>query len=250
MTPAGLRGRRHETDVQGRRGGPRGRPCPHAAGRSASMGRRSRRSPSRSAISSDRGRASTSSSRRSTRSRATGGWRPTGTCPIGSHAAVRLTNSSKAPVTVSAVVSVDRAQPPEGSLTFHARWRYQDDLQTKKADGTLDWPALRVSGSSGRFVGLLLEHLQPHAGLVGRGRREDLRRWRELPQHVRHRDRGLLRLRLGRQPPLHESVPRPDAVRRPRHARGTAATFATRSSTPCRSTNRSVSTSRSGTGRP
>ena len=119
--------------------------------RSASMGRRSPRSPSRWAISSGRGRASTSSSRRSTGSRVTGGWRPTGTCPIGSQCRIRLTNSSKEPVTVSAVVSVDRGPTSRGFPHFHARWRFQDDLQTKKADGTLDWPALRVSGSSGPF---------------------------------------------------------------------------------------------------
>ena len=64
---------------------------------------------------------------------------------------------------------IDPAQPPEGPLYFHARWRYQDDLQTKKADGTLDWPALRVSGAPGRFVGLLLNVYNPTPAWWGEG---------------------------------------------------------------------------------
>ena len=58
---------------------------------------------------------------------------------------------------------------PRTLLYFHARWRYQDDLQTRKADGTLDWPALRVSGASGRFVGLLLNVYNPTPAWWGEG---------------------------------------------------------------------------------
>ena len=58
---------------------------------------------------------------------------------------------------------------PDDFLYFHARWRYQDNLQTKKADGTLDWPALRVSGASGRFVGLLLNVFNPTPAWWGEG---------------------------------------------------------------------------------
>ena len=62
-----------------------------------------------------------------------------------------------------------QAEPPKDLLHFHARWRYQDDLQTKKADGTLDWPALRVSGAPGRFVGLLLNVYNPTPAWWGEG---------------------------------------------------------------------------------
>ncbi|MGD0040302.1 MAG: DUF2961 domain-containing protein, partial [Isosphaeraceae bacterium] len=45
----------------------------------------------------------------------------------------------------------------------------QDGLRTKKADGTLDWPALRVSGAPGRFVGLLLDIFNPTPAWWGEG---------------------------------------------------------------------------------
>ena len=64
---------------------------------------------------------------------------------------------------------IDKEPPPENALYFHARWRYQDGLQTKKADGTLDWPALRVSGAPGRFVGLLVNIFNPTPAWWGEG---------------------------------------------------------------------------------
>jgi hypothetical protein len=70
---------------------------------------------------------------------------------------------------ISGCVSFDPTPPPDQLLYFHARWRYQDNLQTKKADGTLDWPALRVSGASGRFVGLLLNVFNPTPAWWGEG---------------------------------------------------------------------------------
>jgi hypothetical protein len=82
---------------------------------------------------------------------------------------IRLTNSSDQPVAVSGSLRVDTVEPPEDSLYFHARWRYQDDLQTKKANGTTDWPALRVSGAPGRFAGLLLDVFNPTPAWWGEG---------------------------------------------------------------------------------
>jgi hypothetical protein len=82
---------------------------------------------------------------------------------------MRLINSSGTAVTVSCAVSVDAEPPAENTLTFHARWRYQDGLLTKKADGTLDWPALRVSGTPGRFVGLLVNIFNPSPAWWGEG---------------------------------------------------------------------------------
>ncbi len=66
-------------------------------------------------------------------------------------------------------VTYDDTEPPAGALYFHARWRYQDGLQTRKAAGTLDWPALRVAGSTGRYVGLLLNVFNPTPGWWGEG---------------------------------------------------------------------------------
>ncbi len=72
-------------------------------------------------------------------------------------------------MTYTGTVTYDAAEAAKDSLYFHARWRYQDGLQTKKADGTLDWPALRVSGAPGRFVGLLLDIFNPTPAWWGEG---------------------------------------------------------------------------------
>jgi hypothetical protein len=89
--------------------------------------------------------------------------------PFGKSVRVRLTNLSGSRVKIHGAVNLDTA-PPEGDiLYFHARWRYQDGLQTKKADGTMDWPALRVSRAPGRFVGLLLNVFNPTLGWWGEG---------------------------------------------------------------------------------
>ena len=82
---------------------------------------------------------------------------------------IKLTNQSSSTVSYTLFVTGDGAEPPANSLYFHARWRYQDGLQTKKADGTLDWPALRVSGAPGRFVGLLLNIFNPTPAWWGEG---------------------------------------------------------------------------------
>jgi hypothetical protein len=82
---------------------------------------------------------------------------------------VRLTNLSELPVKIHGTVCLD-FNPPQGDLLyFHARWRYQDGLQTKKADGTMDWPVLRVSSAPGRFVGLLLNVFNPTPAWWGEG---------------------------------------------------------------------------------
>ena len=59
-----------------------------------------------------------------------------------------------------------------------------------------------------------LRDRQRRADLVGRGRSEDLGRRRAVPEHLRHRDGGRLRLRLRRQQAVHAALPRPDARRR------------------------------------
>ena len=82
---------------------------------------------------------------------------------------IRLANSSSQAVSVLAALNVDRAPPPEDSLYFHARWRYQDGLLTKKGDGTMDWPALRVAEAPGRFVGLLVDIFNPTPAWWGEG---------------------------------------------------------------------------------
>jgi hypothetical protein len=82
---------------------------------------------------------------------------------------LRFTNYSGQPVTVGGGVVGDLAPQTPDFLHFHARWRYQDDLQTVKANGTMDWPALRVSGAPGRFVGLLANIYNPTPAWWGEG---------------------------------------------------------------------------------
>src|SRR5262245_16257514 len=82
---------------------------------------------------------------------------------------VRLTNQSKQPVTVKGEILTGPPPRAEDFLYFHARWRYQDGLETRKAEGTMDWPALRVTGAKGRFVGLLLNIFNPTPAWWGEG---------------------------------------------------------------------------------
>lgn len=82
---------------------------------------------------------------------------------------IRLENQSGEPVKIMGAFHIDREQPPADALYFHARWRYRDELQTKKADGTLDWPALRVEGAPGRFAGLLVNIFNPTPAWWGEG---------------------------------------------------------------------------------
>lgn len=68
-------------------------------------------------------------------------------------------------------VTIDGRDDPAaaGMLTFHARWLQRDDVQTLKGAGTLDWPALRVSGGPGRFVGLQCSLYNPVTAWWGEG---------------------------------------------------------------------------------
>jgi hypothetical protein len=82
---------------------------------------------------------------------------------------IQLTNCSEMPVKIHGAVDLDPIAPQDDHLYFHAHWRYQDGLQTRKADGTIDWPALRVSRAPGRFVGLLLNIFNPTPAWWGEG---------------------------------------------------------------------------------
>ena len=116
----------------------------------------------------------------------------------------------------SAAERRDRAQPPKGCPPLPRPLAIPG--RAPDEEGRRDAGLARAAGLGQRRAvssACSLNIYNPIAGLVGRGGREDLRGRRELPQHVRHRHRGLLRLRLGRQSPLHEPVPRPDPVRRP-----------------------------------
>ena len=126
------------------------------------------------------------------------GWRstPTGICRSRKEAVVELINEGKTPfaaqfmITHAPLDEADRAR----SARFHAKW-HRDAFLPTEPERWIDWPMLKTEGT-GRFCGVALEVWNPQRRLVGRGRREVLRRRREVPVHHRHRLGGLLRLRL------------------------------------------------------
>jgi Protein of unknown function (DUF2961) len=89
-------------------------------------------------------------------------------------ARIRLTNNSSKPLSVQGSFQATTIPGPEepaptSLLHFNARWLYEDGIQTKAGDGTKEWPALRVEGGAGRFVGLLLDVFNPTAAWWGEG---------------------------------------------------------------------------------
>ena len=118
-----------------------------------------------------------------------------------------------------------------------------------KADGTLDWPALRVSGRPGRFVGLLLNVYNPTPAWWGEGDEKIYVDGESFPSTFGTGTEDYFGYAWGDNHlysnPFHAQT-RCDGP----GSRGTPATSATSCSTACRSRNRWRSTSRSGTGRP
>jgi hypothetical protein len=89
--------------------------------------------------------------------------------PFERKATVRLFNQGKQKVSITGHTTVDAAPPARPFLHFHARWRYQDGLKTRRAAGTLDWRALEATSGPGRFVGLLLNVFNPVSAWWGEG---------------------------------------------------------------------------------
>jgi len=89
--------------------------------------------------------------------------------PYRRNARIAVANQSGSPVDM--VVRYQWRDDPAAAdmLTFHARWLQRDDVQTVKGAGTLDWPALRVSGGAGRFVGLQCSLYNPVTAWWGEG---------------------------------------------------------------------------------
>ena len=90
--------------------------------------------------------------------------------PFAKSARVNLKNGASKPIRVESRINTVNTPPsPAKLLYFHARWLYEDGIQTKAGDGTKEWPALRVAGGAGRFVGLLLDVYNPVAAWWGEG---------------------------------------------------------------------------------
>ena len=122
--------------------------------------------------------------------------RPVGSCPTGNPAESpsRISESGRPP-------SNWRRRRERGSgmtvrCTSMPTWRHQYPIETKKADGTMDWNYMELRGQ-GVYVGDTLDRIQPLARVVWRRRRASLYRRREAAVAHGHRHGGLLRLCLG-----------------------------------------------------
>jgi hypothetical protein len=89
--------------------------------------------------------------------------------PFERKATLRLFNEGKRKVSLSGHITLDAEPPARPFLHFHARWRYQDSLKTRRAAGTREWRALEATSGPGRFVGLLLNVFNPSASWWGEG---------------------------------------------------------------------------------
>jgi hypothetical protein len=106
--------------------------------------------------------------------------------PYGSGAKIEIENDSTIPVSMNWEVDHAPLTAPAGSLLrFHAKW-HRDAFLPERTDRWPDWT---------------------------------LRRWREIPIHLRHRFGGLFRLRLGLQQHLQPGLSRPDGQRVQRRQR-------------------------------
>ena len=155
---------------------------------------------------------------------------PTARCRSRSRATDLLICRFRMPFAKRAVVTIARARSRRDRRRGHGRrrrrrrsartaccftpagGRARSSARGRSATGT----SPRIEGD-GHQVGHAAERREPaRRGLVGRRRREDLRRRRGLPQPVRHRHRGLLRLRLVDARTLRARLPRADRDRRRR----------------------------------
>ena len=97
------------------------------------------------------------------------------------------------------IVHAPLARPFDGLGHFHCKW-HRDTFPLPE-DRWPDWAMLRTAGPR-PVLRRDAARVEPARRLVGRGRREVLRRRREVPLHLRHRLGGLLRLRLVRSGPF------------------------------------------------
>ena len=86
-------------------------------------------------------------------------------------ALIRVKNLGSAPVPVAISISTTTSEPPTPAdpLYFHAGWKREYPIHTKKADGTKDYNYVTLSGGRGVFVGDNLSVLNPVKAWWGEG---------------------------------------------------------------------------------
>ncbi len=116
--------------------------------------------------------------------------------PFANAAKFELVNEGTKPRTLDLEGTYEPLRRPIEQLgRFHAKWHRDAFLPEDPERRKIDWTMLKTEGR-GPVLRRDAARLEPARRLVGRGRREVLRRRREVPLHHRHRLGGLLRLRL------------------------------------------------------
>jgi hypothetical protein len=103
--------------------------------------------------------------------------------PYGKSAHVALKNCGTIPVDASIVASVQPCHWDDRSMHFHATWRHQYPIETKKAAGTMDWNYLEATGQ-GVYVGDTLTVFSPSPAWYGEGDERVYVDGEKFPSHL------------------------------------------------------------------
>lgn len=98
-------------------------------------------------------------------------------------ARIAIKNYGKKAATVKLAVETRSWQWDDRSMYFHADWRCQKSIPTKKTDGTMDWNYLEMTGK-GVYVGDTLTVLNPAHDWYGEGDERVYIDGEKMPSHM------------------------------------------------------------------
>jgi hypothetical protein len=96
---------------------------------------------------------------------------------------IAVKNLGKTGVSLKLAVAVDSWKWDDRSMHFHATWRHQDPIETKRAAGTMDWNYLEASGQ-GIYVGDTLTVFSPSPAWYGEGDERVYIDGEKMPSHM------------------------------------------------------------------
>ena len=148
--------------------------------------------------------------------------------PFATKARIGIVNQGNETRKVSVYVGYNMSlkQPMSAYGYFHAKW-HRDALLNQELSRTIDWPILKTQGR-GRYVGTQMHIWNARHGWWGEGDEKIFRRRREIPLHLRHRQRRLLRIRLVRYRAFRQGLPRPKRMLEGQHRQHQSPPLATR----------------------
>jgi hypothetical protein len=103
--------------------------------------------------------------------------------PYQKSARVTLVNLGTSKVTGNLTIVTNKWRWDERSMYFHANWRKQDQIQTKKANGTMDWNYINITGK-GMYLGDTLTLYNPTRGWWGEGDEKIIVDGEAFPSHI------------------------------------------------------------------